>query len=167
MTRASLIFAAMVGPCVSSLGEDQSYENLSKTLFSYKLGKWLVKYCEPSETMKINSEVKLIQGRNLIQEDLEVKKLGIKGRGLSKYQAKTDTWHHMWTDNEGGYFEFIGSFAPDGEFFETSIALCCGKKISQRMNFGDIQNNFSRLTVYSHEKGCWQDTAEVRCEKLK
>jgi hypothetical protein len=117
--------------------------------------------------MSINSEVKLIQGRNLIQEDLEVKKLGIKGRGLSKYQSSTDSWHHMWTDRRGAYFEFIGSFAPDGEFFETTITLCCGRKISPRMNFGDVHNSYSRLSMYNHEKSCWQNTAEIRCEKLK
>lgn len=157
----------MVGPYQFSLGEAQSYENLSEKLFRDKLGKWLIRYYESGEITSINSEVKLIQGRNLIQEDLEVTKLGIKGRGLSKYQSKTDTWHHMWIDNQGEYFEFIGSFAPDGEFFETTITSCGGKKINYRMNFGEVPNSLSRLTVYSYEKGCWQDTAEIGSEKLK
>lgn len=169
MTLTSLIFSAIAGPHLFSLAEHRSYENLADRLFSLKTGKWLIKYHSRYEAVIMKSEVKIMEGKNLLQEELNIKELGVKGRGLSKYQTRTDTWHHMWTDKQGGYFDFIGSFTPDGESFETSITKSCGEKISQRLYFNSMiaRPELCHLLIYDTEKCCWKNAAKVECKKLK
>lgn len=63
---------------------------------------------------------------------------GFKGTSISVYTPAQETWHQAWADNQGGYFDLVGSTDGDKRIFGTPPREVKGQTVIQRMVFHDI-----------------------------
>lgn len=61
-----------------------------------------------------------------------------QGMSVSAYDAANAQWRQTWVDNQGGYLDFVGSFA-DGKMILSRDAILEGKPVKQRMVWQNIQ----------------------------
>lgn len=110
----------------------------SETTFDFWLGDWEAKWYNPDSSIIYgsNSITKILDGK-VIEENFISPTQNFKGKSLSVYNPIRKSWHQAWTDNQGGYYDFIGLFEKDRRIFSTDTS----KKIIQRMVFYNIQKD--------------------------
>jgi len=139
----SLILALTIfGFSTNSIAQELKPEHY----FDFWIGHWEVSWDEASGTRG--------QGTNTISKTLDNKVLienfivnsgqqkGFKGKSMSVYQPKTNTWKQAWVDNQGGYFDFTGKIENNKRIFETEAKSTNDSlMLRQRMVFYNIKKN--------------------------
>lgn len=80
-----------------------------------------------------------------------------KGISVSAYDEPTNQWRQTWVDNQGGYLDFVGSFA-DGKMILSREAIVKKKPVKQRMVWQNISHDaFDWAWEQSEDDGrSWQ-----------
>lgn len=80
-----------------------------------------------------------------------------KGVSVSAYDAPNDQWRQTWVDNQGGYLDFVGSFA-EGKMILSREAIVQDKPVKQRMVWFNIrEDSFDWAWERSEDDGrSWQ-----------
>ncbi len=117
-----------------------------ETLFDFWVGTWNLTWkSQDGAVGKGTNRIVKILDNKVIQENFEATDAGpmsgFKGMSLSVFNPQTQSWHQAWTDNQGGYFNFMGKRDGNNRIFMTEISEKEGKKRVQRMVFKDIQKN--------------------------
>ena len=82
-------------------------------------------------------------GGTVIEENFVISggaQAGFLGKSISVLDVNGN-WHQAWTDNQGGYFDFIGEVIGKKKIFKTKQVERDGKKIIQRMVFYNIKED--------------------------
>lgn len=168
MLVPAFIFSALVGPYLHYVRQCRNRHRLFANLFRTG-GKWEVRFESESLQATAYNEVGLIQAGTVLREDLQIASLGIEGRGLSKYHYPSARWHHMWSDKDSRYIEFIAAFAPDSEILETFVNSCEGDSSFQRiyLDHASVEKKKYRLASYDDAHGCWQHITNIEYSQLK
>lgn len=118
------------------------YSQNEENAFDFWLGNWDISWSDAkgNEFQASNKVVKILDGK-VIEENFEDSGSGLKGKSLSVYNPRTQTWHQAWADNQGGYYDFVGEIDGDTRIFKTRMVEKDGNKIIQRMRFYDIKEN--------------------------
>lgn len=118
-----------------------------ETLFDFWIGEWDLTWKDAEgNTQKGNNRIVKVLDDQVIQENFEAfsssaEASPLKGMSLSVYNPQTERWHQAWTDNQGGYFNFIGKVEGKQRIFFTTITNQDGEAIHLRMVFRDIAEN--------------------------
>lgn len=114
-------------------------QELDAASFDFWVGEWELQWDKGDGTTGhgTNTIVKILDGK-VIQENFTDPGTGFKGMSLSVYNPTTKIWHQAWTDNAGGYFDFIGSVDGTHKIFSTKAVQQNEKTIIQRMVFKDV-----------------------------
>ena len=107
----SLILVCFMNPIK---GQDQA------AAFDFWVGEWDVTwYSSDSILVKgINSVEKILDDK-VIQESFSDPSRNFKGKSLSVFDPINKMWHQAWTDNQGGYYNFVGQIDGDQRIFIT------------------------------------------------
>ena len=129
----------------SGLGQSLKLSELdSSEYFNFWEGKWNATWPEGDKLGKGTNELTWIMGGKVLQENFQIiegQSKGFIGGSISVFQPRTNTWRQAWADNQGGYFDFIGSFDGDKRIFKTQPREVNGNVVIQRMVFYDIQKD--------------------------
>lgn len=119
----------------------QSGTNADSTLFDFWVGEWNLTWdnADGTKGKGYNKIEKTLDGK-VIQENFRDTN-GFKGTSISVYNSRNKTWHQAWADNQGGYFDLLGSSEGDRRIFQTQVKESNGRKIIQRMVFYDIETD--------------------------
>jgi hypothetical protein len=112
--------------------------------FDFWEGDWEGKWPEGDKMGKATNELTWITGGKVLQENFQViegQSKGFIGTSISVYRPQQDQWKQAWADNQGGYFDFEGSFDGDNRIFQTQIVEQNGNAVVSRMVFKDITKN--------------------------
>ncbi len=122
-------------------GNAQSGTNADSTLFDFWVGEWNLTWdnADGTKGKGYNKIEKTLDGK-VIQENFRDTN-GFKGTSISVYNSRNKTWHQAWADNQGGYFDLLGSTEGDRRIFQTQVKESNGRKIIQRMVFYDIETD--------------------------
>lgn len=107
--------------------------------FSFWEGKWEGTWPEGDKMGKAINELTWITGGKVLQENFQViegQSKGFIGTSISVYRPQLSQWRQAWADNQGGYFDFEGSFDGDNRIFQTQPVK--GNTVVSRMIFTDI-----------------------------
>src|SRR5688572_8231363 len=120
----------------------QSITVQDSSIFDFWLGDWNLTWVDAEGQVNrgTNRIVKILDGK-VIQENFSDEKGSFKGMSLSVFNPTSKTWHQAWTDNQGGYFDFVGQVEGDRRIFKTQLRERNGEKIIQRMVFYNINAN--------------------------
>ncbi|WP_258103456.1 hypothetical protein [Marinoscillum sp. MHG1-6] len=124
----------------------QSLMELDTTeYFDFWVGEWQVAWDEGNgvEVLGTNTIAKSLDDKVII-ENFRItrgKSAGFKGMSMSVYQKRFKRWKQVWSDNQGGYFDFTGAVDGDKRMFATAVTEKNGKQQQQRMVFYDIEEN--------------------------
>ena len=120
----------------------QSITVQDSSLFDFWLGDWNLTWVDAEGNVNKGSNhiVRILDGK-VIQENFSDEKGRFKGMSLSVFNPARKTWHQAWTDNQGGYFDFVGEVEGDKRIFKTQMKEKNGEKIIQRMVFYNINAN--------------------------
>jgi len=114
-------------------------QELNANTFDFWVGEWQLSW-DKGDGTKANGTNTIVRvlDQKVIQENFNDPVSGFKGMSLSVYNAKTNTWHQAWADNNGGYYDFIGAIDNGQKVFKTKPIQQGEKTIIQRMVFKDI-----------------------------
>lgn len=117
----------------------QTESTADSALFDFWVGEWNLTWdnADGTKGKGYNKIEKTLDGK-VIQENFQDTN-GFKGTSISVYNPQTKTWHQAWADNQGGYFDLLGSTLDNRRMFQTKVKESNGKKIIQRMVFYDIK----------------------------
>lgn len=115
----------------------------SSQYFDFWVGEWVASWDEGNgvEQLGVNTITKSLDGK-VIVENFRIEKgqsRGFKGTSISVFQPRLKRWKQAWADNQGGYFDFTGSFEGEKRIFETDTVKRGELEVKQRMVFYDIQ----------------------------
>lgn len=129
------------------LGPPEPPEAAPENWFDFWVGEWDLtwKDGEGNPQHGYNQIVKILDDR-VIQESFEARSSpegqpAFKGKSLSVYNPRTESWHQAWADNQGGYFNFTGKLEGERRMFVTTSTNQEGKELYLRMVFRDIEEN--------------------------
>lgn len=146
-----------------------------ENLFDFWVGEWELTWqdAQGNPQQGYNRIVKILDDQ-VIQENFETIPTSesasvFRGMSLSVYNPRTEQWHQAWTDNQGGYYNFIGQFEGDKRMFVTKATNQRGKEIIQRMVFRDItQDAFVWDWESSSDGGqTWQLNWQIHYQRKK
>ena len=137
-----LIFVFVITLCFTVCSGQKLAILDSTEYFDFWVGEWTASWDEGNgvEQLGTNIITKSLDGK-VIVENFRItggQSKGFKGMSMSVFQPKTNTWKQAWTDNQGGYFDFTGTFDGNKRMFQTAVVERGDKKIQQRMVFYDI-----------------------------
>jgi hypothetical protein len=107
-------------------------------IFGLVNGTWNGKKGEGKKGVGVNSIEKITEG-NALTENFKILKgssEGFTGRSFSAYNSIEDTWKQIWSDSQGGFYDFFFSFENDQRIFRTKLIK---DKIILRMVFKNIE----------------------------
>ncbi len=111
--------------------------------FDFWLGEWEVSWQEGAgKTGKGTNTIRATLDGKVIEEQfriLEGQSKGFKGTSISVFNPLLKVWHQAWADNQGGYYDFIGSIEGDNRIFQTAPIEMGGKQVILRMVFHNIK----------------------------
>jgi hypothetical protein len=149
----------------------ESPETAPKSLFDFWVGEWSLTWQDAQgQTQKGYNRIVKILDEQVIQENFETISTPVfKGMSLSVYNPRTEQWHQAWTDNQGGYYNFIGQFEGDKRMFVTKTTNQQGKEIIQRMVFRNITPNAFVWDWESSNDGgqTWQLNWQIHYQRKK
>ena len=124
----------------------QQLPHTPKRYFDFWIGKWEATWDEgEGKTGKGTNQIEWILDDKVIQEHFEIvegQSKGFKGTSISVYRSKQQEWRQAWADNQGGYYDFIGSVDGSKRIFQTqAIKQSDGQYLIQRMVFYNIEEN--------------------------
>jgi hypothetical protein len=119
-----------------SVSAKSSTSIINEKTFDFWVGHWELTWIDAkgNSSKGYNNIVKILDDK-VLQENFVDKVSKYKGMSLSVFNPKTKVWHQAWTDNFGGYYNFIGDIVDGNPVFKTDITEKDGKKIQQRMVF--------------------------------
>lgn len=108
--------------------------------FDFWIGTWEVswKNKEGATVIGSNTISRILDG-SVLQENFYDPNTGFKGSSLTVWSPTDSTWHQAWADNQGGYFNFVGSRDGEKRIFQTPATDKRG--MIWRMVFYDISPN--------------------------
>lgn len=112
--------------------------------FDFWEGTWEGTWPEGDKQGKAINKVFWISGDKVLHENFEViegQSKGFKGTSISVYRPQLDIWKQAWADNQGGYFDFVGSFESNNRMFQTQPVERNGQMFIQRMVFREIKED--------------------------
>ena len=117
---------------------------LDKSTYDFWVGKWDAEWqnADGSTSRGTNNVIKVLDG-TVVEENFAITtgpQAGFLGKSLSVMDANSK-WHQAWTDNQGGYYDFVGEVIGDKKIFKTKLVERDGKKIIQRMVFYNIKKD--------------------------
>lgn len=117
-------------------------QQLNKNTFDFWIGNWDLTWQDTKgNKLKGNNNIVTVLDDKVIQENFVDSFNKYKGMSLSVYNPVTKTWHQAWTDNKGGYYDFIGDFVDGNPCFKTKLIEKNDKKIIRRMVFKDLKKD--------------------------
>jgi len=119
-------------------------EGLNKSTYNFWLGKWDAEWQNADGTTSkgTNYVFKVLDG-TVLEENFAITtgtQAGFLGKSLSVMGANGQ-WHQAWTDNQGGYYDFVGEVIGEMKIFKTEPVESAGKQIIQRMVFYNIEKD--------------------------
>lgn len=140
MLRFVILFLCYVCAPLRSTAQDGA-----KNWFDFWIGEWRVQWQEQggNKGTGTNSVIKILDSV-VIQENFRAETgalKGYKGISLSVYNSRTNSWHQGYADNNGGYFNFLGSRDGERRIFKTAVTQRDGKQLVHRMVFHHIHEN--------------------------
>lgn len=106
--------------------------------FDFWLGDWHVTW---GENQHGTNQIRKILDGKAIQENFDGNpSLPFRGMSLSVYDKKNERWRQTWVDNEGNYWDFIGSFEDERMVLATEDEIE-GQKVMLRMVFYNISSD--------------------------
>jgi hypothetical protein len=150
--KTIFIFAITLSFSISN-AQPQSLQD--STLFDFWVGHWSLTWTgADGKTEKGSNHIVKILDQKVIQENFEDSKDSFKGTSLTVYNPRKKSWHQAWADNQGGYFDFVGSVDGDKRIFSTQIKEVGSAMVIHRMVFHDIKTNtFTWDWQQSHDGG--------------
>jgi len=108
----------------------QSITVQDSSIFDFWLGDWNLTWVDAEGQVNkgTNQIVRILDGK-VIQENFSDEKGSFKGMSLSVFNPDRKTWHQAWTDNQGGYFDFVGEVEGNKRIFKTQVKEKNGEKI--------------------------------------
>lgn len=105
---------------------------------TFWIGEWALTWDNADGTKgKGTNRIEKILDGKVIQENFQDTN-GFKGTSISVYSPQNKSWHQAWADNQGGYFDLLGSTDGDKRMFQTKMRESGDNKIIQRMVFYEI-----------------------------
>ena len=107
--------------------------------FDFWVGKWEGTWTEGEGKIGkgTNEIIRTVDGK-VIQESFQIQagsSKGFKGTSISVFNPKQRSWHQAWADNQGGYYNLVGSKEGNKRIFATLPK----DGVIQRMVFHSIQ----------------------------
>lgn len=169
MLIPSVIFTALVTPRRFHFIHNRQH-TFPPSLVRFWEGRWKMKGTHPEGGFLVaHNQVKVLRQGKILQEDISLlDRPAIQGRGLSTFQQKTASWHHVYHDSEGRYLEFIGRADEEQQFFVTKVQCCHGRDKAQRIPLCTAQHagyawDWQELNP---EYKAWRASWTIRYQKL-
>ncbi|MFI5211547.1 MAG: hypothetical protein ACHQIH_01580 [Ignavibacteria bacterium] len=106
------------------------------------VGNWELDWTNAEgKTEKGSNTISKVFGSCVIEENFSTADGTFKGKSLSVFDIRTQTWKQTWVDNTGSYLDFTGGKYGDTIIFSRKIIDKKGNEHSQRMVFYDISKN--------------------------
>lgn len=106
--------------------------------FDFWLGDWRVSW---GDNQHGTNQIRKILDGKVIQENFDgYPSLPFRGMSLSVYDKINETWRQTWVDNEGNYWDFIGSFKDERMVLATEDEIE-GQEVMLRMVFYNISSD--------------------------
>lgn len=169
MLVTSLVFSALVTPrYYSGLGRGK---DIPQSLLNFWEGSWKMQ-CSHSngELLVAHNHVKSLWQKKILQEDITILNNNhLKGRGLTKYQPASGTWHHSFRSSDGGYLEFVGQYDYHQNQFVTRVKSIEEGSKEQRIQLEPClrQTYQWRWQELDTERNAWYTSWHVQYRKLR
>lgn len=117
----------------------------SAEYFDFWVGEWSASWDEGDGVVELgtNTITKSLDDKVIIENFriTDGKNKGFKGMSMTVFQPRVNRWKQSWTDNQGGYYDFVGHFDKDKRIFKTAVTQKNNKQIQQRMVFHEVKMN--------------------------
>lgn len=77
-------------------------------------------------------------GNCVIEENFDGGAMGLAGKSISTYNARSGKWQQTWVDNQGGYLDFVGGWDGKQMVLSREAVNPQGQKVLQRMVYKNI-----------------------------
>ena len=77
-------------------------------------------------------------GNCVIEENFHGGAMGLTGKSVSMYNARSGKWQQTWVDNQGGYLDFVGGWEGKQMVLSREAVNPQGQKVLQRMVYKNI-----------------------------
>lgn len=139
-----LLFVLIVSNMASAQQQVRPCDTAEGKQLDFWLGEWDLTW--PADQMG-GEKGEIGHGRNtittilddcIIQEEFRTADGSFKGRSVSVYNPREETWQQTWVDSQGGYLLFTGEFADGKMILRTAPKEREGKTVVSRMVFRNI-----------------------------
>lgn len=157
---------ALASPSAAQQATSPPCSQPEASQFDFWLGEWELEWGEDGRGRNVISRA---LDDCVIVEDFDgTPAIGLRGRSVSVFDARSGQWRQTWVDNQGGYLDFSGAFS-NSKMVLMRTAMLDGQQFLQRMVWYDISDDRLRWNWERSDDGgvSWEVLWEIRYTRAK